>query len=179
MFDFDLEFIKMMEQDRLKHVIILGHVNPDGDAAGSVMALAHYIHDVFPDISVHPFLASNLERGAKKLVEEDTVFLPFQSITMDENVEYATIVCDASTINRIASVEWFHSAKITMVIDHHEVNEGYGVINHIEYISSCAEVVFKILHKKELRSGGKEYGKCSSADYLYMGMLHDTKVFQH
>ena len=42
-FNFDREFQSMMQVNDLNTVILLGHLNPDGDAAGSVMGLAHYI----------------------------------------------------------------------------------------------------------------------------------------
>ena len=42
-FNFDKEFHFIMQKHDLNTVIILGHLNPDGDAAGSVMGLAHYI----------------------------------------------------------------------------------------------------------------------------------------
>ena len=42
-FNFDREFQSMMQEHKLTIVILLGHLNPDGDAAGSVMGLAHYI----------------------------------------------------------------------------------------------------------------------------------------
>ena len=42
-FDFKNEFESMMKSNELDTVVILGHINPDGDAAGSVMGIAHYI----------------------------------------------------------------------------------------------------------------------------------------
>ena len=41
-FNFDKEFHFIMQKHDLNTVIILGHLNLDGDAAGSVMGLAHY-----------------------------------------------------------------------------------------------------------------------------------------
>lgn len=42
-FNFDTVFDETMQTHNLDTVVILGHLNPDGDAAGSVMSLAHYI----------------------------------------------------------------------------------------------------------------------------------------
>lgn len=41
-FNFDTVFDETMQTHNLDTVVILGHLNPDGDAAGSVMSLAHY-----------------------------------------------------------------------------------------------------------------------------------------
>ena len=38
-FNFDREFQSMMQEHNLNSVILLGHLNPDGDVAGSVMGL--------------------------------------------------------------------------------------------------------------------------------------------
>ena len=47
-FNFDTVFDETMQTHNLDTVVILGHLNPDGDAAGSVMSLAHYIHVNYP-----------------------------------------------------------------------------------------------------------------------------------
>ena len=39
-FDFNEQFEKMMREYDVTEVVLLGHMNPDGDAAGSVMGLA-------------------------------------------------------------------------------------------------------------------------------------------
>ena len=49
-FNFDTVFDETMQTHNLDTVVILGHLNPDGDAAGSVMSLAHYIHVNYPQI---------------------------------------------------------------------------------------------------------------------------------
>lgn len=36
-FDFNKQFEKMMREYDVTEVVLLGHMNPDGDAAGSVM----------------------------------------------------------------------------------------------------------------------------------------------
>lgn len=56
-FNFDTVFDETMQTHNLDTVVILGHLNPDGDAAGSVMSLAHYIHVNYPQYRVFPYLA--------------------------------------------------------------------------------------------------------------------------
>ena len=65
-FNFDTVFDETMQTHNLDTVVILGHLNPDGDAAGSVMSLAHYIHVNYPQYRVFPYLAKTLERARKK-----------------------------------------------------------------------------------------------------------------
>ena len=47
-FNFDTVFDETMQTHNLDTVVILGQLNPDGDAAGSVMRLAQYIHVNYP-----------------------------------------------------------------------------------------------------------------------------------
>ena len=64
-FSFDQIFIRIMQEHNLDTVVLLGHLNPDGDAAGSVMGLAHYIHSNYPQYRVFPYLSRTLELGPK------------------------------------------------------------------------------------------------------------------
>ena len=50
----------MMQVHDLNSVILLGHLNPDGDAAESAMGLAHYIKVNYPQYKVLPYLADVL-----------------------------------------------------------------------------------------------------------------------
>ena len=124
MFNFDSTFKEMMQSHNLDTVIILGHMNPDGDAAGSVMSLAHYIHVNYPQYKVMPYLAETLERGPKKLVLEDKVFTPFEKPDTDGK-PYCVIVCDNATLKRMVGLEYFRAAAASIVVDHHASNEGY------------------------------------------------------
>ena len=65
-FNFDTVFDETMQTRNLDTVVILGHLNPDGDAAGSVMSLAHYIHVNYPQYRVFPYLAKRWSVARKK-----------------------------------------------------------------------------------------------------------------
>ena len=96
-FNFDTVFDETMQTHNLDTVVILGHLNPDGDAAGSVMSLAHYIHVNYPQYRVFPYLAKTLERGPKKMVVEDKIFVPFEMPDISGK-QYCVIVCDNATL---------------------------------------------------------------------------------
>ena len=67
-----------MQTRNLDTVVILGHLNPDGDAAGSVMSLAHYIHVNYPQYRVFPIPCKNAGARSEKMVVEDKIFVPFE-----------------------------------------------------------------------------------------------------
>ena len=108
-FDFDTVFDETMQTHNLDTVVILGHLNPDGDAAGSVMSLAHYIHVNYPQYRVFPYLAKTLERGPKKMVVEDKIFVPFEMPDISGK-QYCVIVCDNATLERMIGLEYYQNA---------------------------------------------------------------------
>ena len=83
-FDFDKEFENMMTSNKLDTVVLLGHINPDGDAAGSVMGLAHYIKVNYPQYEVLPYLADTIDKARFSTVKSP-VFSPivmFLNVTL-------------------------------------------------------------------------------------------------
>ena len=171
-FNFNEIFENMMKENNLDTVMVLGHMNPDGDAAGSVMGLSHYLHNVYPEYTVVPYLAKTLDKGPKKLVKTDSVFDPFQYPKMEG--EYAVIICDTALIERIIGKEFWENAKISLLIDHHAANEKYGTINCVQISEACAWNVYESL---DWSRWTKEEVHPTAADYIYMGILHDTSGF--
>lgn len=176
-FNFNETFEHMMQTHGLDTVVILGHMNPDGDAAGSVMGLAHYLHVVYPQYRVLPHLALTLDKGPKKQVAEDKIFDPFP---VPEVEKYGVIVCDTATRERMIGRKLYEKAAASIVIDHHASNEGYGDVNYTEISESCAENIYEILDWERWKdSSGMEVPEehPTAADYIYMGILHDTGNF--
>ena len=174
-FNFDREFQSMMQEHNLNSVILLGHLNPDGDAAGSVMGLAHYIKINYPQYKVMPYLADTLDKGPKKQVKQDKVFNPFENPDIKE--KYAVIVCDTAVLARMIGREYYEQAEASMVIDHHASNEGYGDVNYTKISEACAENVYYILDSTKLKNTADCEANSTAADYIYMGILHDTGCF--
>ena len=141
-FDFNEQFEKMMREYDVTEVVLLGHMNPDGDAAGSVMGLAHYIKVNYPQYTAWPFLSDKLDKGPKKQVMEDEIFAPFERPKLASE-RYAVIVCDTATLKRLIGMKYYQRAVVSMIIDHHASNEGYGIINDIKVSESCAYNVLK------------------------------------
>lgn len=175
-FEFDKVFCQMMEKCQLDTVILLGHINPDGDASGSVMGTAHYIHAVYPQYQVYPYLEDTLDKGPKKMVTKDLLFDPFMLPTEER---YAVIVCDTAILKRLAGREIYENAEASIVIDHHASNEGYGDVNYTRVSEACAENVYEILNWNSWKNAVNEEKQLhpNAADYVYMGILHDTGSF--
>ena len=143
-FNFDREFQSIMQEHNLHSVILLGHLNPDGDAAGSVMGLAHYIKVKYPQYKVMPYLADALDKGPKKQVNLDKTFSPLEKSDIKE--KYAVIVCDTAVLSRMIGQEYYEGAEVSIVIDHNASNEGYGDVNYTKISEVCSENVYYILN---------------------------------
>lgn len=175
-FSFDSAFENMMQKGPMSTVVILAHINPDGDAAGSVMSLAHYIRINYPLVRVLPYLSEKLDKGPHKIVEKDAVFQPFV-IPNSGTEPYAVIVCDTATRERIAGRELYDGAAASLVLDHHASNEGYGDVNYTKISESCSENVFYMLDREGLKKAAGQQDGWNTADYIYLGMVHDTDGF--
>lgn len=151
----------------VRSVAISGHIRPDGDCVGSVMAVCQYIKKNMPQVSVGVFLE-----------EPSSVFKCIQGIeivdsNMDTLHEYDVFIvldCNSERLGR--ALEIFERAKTKINIDHHVSNSGCGDVNIIvPDASSTCEVVY------ELMDAGKIDEEIAKT--LYIGMIHDTGVFKY
>lgn len=149
-------------------VALGGHIRPDGDCVGSCMGLYLYLKDQFPQIRTDVYLQPvadcyRLISGTEVLRQEAV-----------EGMQYDLFIClDCGDAARLGfSAPLFEHAKETLCIDHHVSNEAFADINYIvPDASSTSELVYRLLDKEKIRK------ECAEA--LYMGMVHDTGVFQY
>lgn len=150
-------------------VAIAGHVRPDGDCAGSTLAVYNYIADRYPDIKVDIYLEPIPNKFAFLKNAEKIK-------TAEKNglKEYdAFIALDCGDLNRLGDAAgYFKKAKKTICIDHHISNHQFASVNYIfPKISSTCELIFGLIDQNWLT---KEIAEC-----LYLGIIHDTGVFQY
>lgn len=151
-----------------KTIAIGGHVRPDGDCVGSCMAMYQYIQNNYPDKEVDVFLEeipSTFYRikGTDEILHE-----------IDESKHYDLfIVLDCGDTGRLEfSVPLFVSAGHTLCIDHHVSNICFAQDNYVvPGASSTSELVYNLIDKDKIT---KEI-----AEALYLGIVHDTGVFQY
>ena len=93
---------------------------------------------------------------------------------LDGEKEYDLFVtCDVSAKDRLAiAAPYFDSAKKTACIDHHVSNICFAQDNYfVPDASSTSELVYNLIDKDKIT---KEI-----AEALYLGIVHDTGVFQY
>jgi phosphoesterase RecJ-like protein len=147
---------------------LAGHVRPDGDCAGSTLAVYNYICDNYPDAYVRLFLEPipnifKFLKRSEEIVSEYT----------DETVFDLFITLDCGDTGRLGgAAKYFEGAAHTLCIDHHVSNQAFAEDNYIfPDASSTSELVFELMEREKIT---KEIAEC-----LYTGMVHDTGVFQY
>lgn len=148
---------------------VMGHIRPDGDDVGAVLAVYGYIKKVFSDITVHAFLEKPAEyfsclRYAEVLDGDFEKGLPSYDVC---------IVLDCGDKERLGpAAAIMEKAKKTVCIDHHISNLGFADENYVEpEASSTCELVYQTMEEEEIDE--------DTARALYLGIVHDTGVFQY
>lgn len=155
---------------------ISGHIRPDGDCTGSTMALYLYLQKISKGGKVQLFLENKLEnmKNLKYLDEVDTEY----SWKGGFDVFFA-LDCAKDRLGK--AEKFFEEAKITVNIDHHISNkDGCAKYNYVEpQASSTCELVYELIKQDENELTYEERMDQDIAMALYVGMIHDTGVFQY
>ncbi len=150
-------------------ILLLSHMNPDGDTLGSMCAMYSMIYHRFKkkaDMNV----VSNIPFNYK--------FIPNIKLAQryyDKSLVYDLVITlDVASLDRVIDSKiFFEKAKCTINIDHHKTNPGFGDYQLIEpEASSCGEVLYKYFKKN-----GWVIDK-DSAICLYTAIMTDTGNFR-
>jgi len=150
---------KIKESD---NIVLISHVNPDGDALGSSLSMYNILKKMGKNVSIVNMtdLASyldflpNYDKVKKQLPKKIDLMISF----------------DCGSFDRLGIEE---KPNFLINIDHHISNTNYGDINLIEDAASTSQVVFNILEANNI-----EIDK-DSATCIYTALVTDTGNFQY
>jgi bifunctional oligoribonuclease and PAP phosphatase NrnA len=163
----------MMDQiiSRLKNsrsVLLATHVNPDGDAIGSLLAMGLSMEAL--KIKVTLFCQSPIPALYR--------FLPWSHrvcrVPGDYKQYETAVVLDCGDFERIGdSVEWMQQIPVIINIDHHLTNTRFGTFNLV-VVDACAtcEIIYQLLLKMDVIIS-QPIARC-----LYTGIITDTGSFR-
>lgn len=159
-----------------KTIGISGHIRPDGDCTGSTMALYLYLKKICSEASIHLFLENRQEimQDMKYLSEIDTDY----GYAGDFDVFFA-LDCAKDRLGK--AEKYFDNAGKTVNIDHHVSNKnGCAMVNFVEpEASSTSELIYELIKADENALSIEERMDEDIALAIYIGMIHDTGVFQY
>jgi len=152
-----------------KKILLLSHVNPDGDTLGSMCAMYSMIlnrYKIKADMSV----VSNVPYNYK--------FLPNINLAeryYDPSLVYDLVITlDVAAIDRTRDAKiFFDKAKCTVNFDHHKTNPEFAQYNIIDpNASSCGEVLYNFFKKNDWKITE------DAAICLYVAIMTDTGNFR-
>lgn len=149
-------------------IVILPHINADGDALGAALALG--------------LALTSLGKSVDVLVEEDVPstldFLPGLNLIKnhpDKRYNVALNI-DNGDIARLGQREpYFHDAKIKLSIDHHATNRVEADYSYVDIKSAATgEIVYDLILNHLNVSLNKDIALC-----LYTAIITDTGGFRY
>jgi len=147
-----------------KHILLVSHVNPDGDTLGSVLALYDVLKRLGKKVSLY-----NFTKELPRIYD----FLPNINRIKDIMPKYFDLVisCDCGSFDRLK----IPMGGYTLInIDHHISNKNFGDINIVDTESASAGmVVYKLLAENCVKIS-KDCAIC-----LYVSVVEDTGFFSY
>jgi phosphoesterase RecJ-like protein len=153
-------------------VALACHVNPDADALGSMLGLAHHlVARGTPVTCSFPNEPLDMPRWAAKLPGLDLLV----EVTDFPAAPAMMVTCDCAAFDRLGALgNAATGAKELIWIDHHRSNDGRGTIRLVDPdASSTCEVVARLIDV----IGGEMTD--ATAVCLYAGLITDTGRFQY
>ena len=157
--------------ERVATVALACHVNPDGDALGSTLALHHLCRaQGKPSVASwpEPFEVAAHYRYLPGL---DLATKPADFPAAPE----VMLTFDCGSLSRLEELaQPAQAAGELIVVDHHVTNDGYGTVNVIEPSAAASVVVVRALADRLGWPLTREAAVC-----LYTGLVTDTGRFQY
>ena len=161
--------------DRHRAFLLTTHINPDGDAIGSEVAMARWLRGRGKQVRVLNDSPTPLAFG---WLQADEPFEVYDEALCEQRFAEADalIVLDTGNRQRIGRLARHldrHAIAIA-IVDHHVSHEGFGQVNVIEpELASTASLVFELM-----REAGVVPDPVA-AEALYVGLFTDTGNFRY
>jgi bifunctional oligoribonuclease and PAP phosphatase NrnA len=162
--------------DQANSIVIISHVNPDGDALGSSLALFHYLEKIGKRVSI--FMPNEYPDYLKWLPGTNHVQIFNKTKSAGNTMENADLIflLDFNNPSRSGKAEEYiiKSKAFKILIDHHPKPDNFADIVYSDTLSSStAELIFRFIES----TGNPELVDRIIATCLYTGIMSDTGSF--
>jgi phosphoesterase RecJ-like protein len=159
--------------DTAQRIVLAGHVNPDGDTLGCVLALAHVLREAGKDVTA---ISTD---GVPDIYR----WMPGanQVVTGTERRDFdLAIVCDAGALERIGRsvVPAIESAPRLIDIDHHVADGVFGDIRILDVTAAATAELVWLLIVALGKLWGQDVADKPVAECLMTGLITDTGSFR-
>ncbi len=154
-----------------KRVFIASHINPDGDAIGSLIATALALDALGKKVCMYN--ESPIPAVYRFLPDANRIV---RAIPRTENLrDYDTaVILDCGNLARIGSIaENINRIPVLVNIDHHATNNAFGNLHCVD-TAACAtsEIIYRIVRKMNIPVSK------AMATAIYTGIFTDTGSFR-
>lgn len=167
-----------------KSIILTAHINPDGDALGSLLAFYFMIDDFCKKNNMEKMIKIVVDDKSPKYMRhfEDTELIwsyekfgeEFKHNFQNDEKFDLFISLDCANEERYGkAIEIKKLSKKSINIDHHISNTEHADFNYVEDICSTGELLYQFLKIFEIELREK------IAKYMYLGIINDTGNFRH
>jgi phosphoesterase RecJ-like protein len=163
-----MKFDLLKECAGAKRVAISGHKKPDGDCVGACLAVWHYLKQNLAGAEVLVFLE-----------EPDPVFAElcgYEEIIHDfpdQEPFDVFFILDCNLERTGLAAKYADGAGKVINVDHHITNaNGCGDLNYVDpKVGAACELIYDLMDTERM--------DVETAKSIYVGMVHDTGVFQY
>lgn len=149
--------------------LVTGHIDPDGDCIGSMLAMARFLGGRGKEVRC--FVSGEIPESYTRLPGFE-LFVPAASLSRVR--DEAIIALDSPTTARTGVIAGRDNERKIVNIDHHPTNTRYGDVNVVdEHAAAAAVLVYRYLAWEAPEAITPEI-----ADALYLGVLMDTGGFR-
>ncbi|MBO6210694.1 MAG: bifunctional oligoribonuclease/PAP phosphatase NrnA [Schwartzia sp.] len=149
-----------------KKLLITAHVNPDGDAVGSVLGLSAFLRGRGKNVTV--MIDDKLPKNLSFLPGYDRIVRPEEGKKADAEL---LVILDTG-LDRIGEVAKAAEGLPVLNIDHHISNDGKADFLYNDNRAAASEMIFEIVD----HLGGDFTPEIATS--LYTGMATDTGFFK-
>lgn len=161
------------------NILLICHINPDGDAIGSQLALYHYLMSKGKNVGM--MAPNNIQEFLKWMDGSDQIDIFINARRRcRKTIKEADLIImlDFNQKSRLGESEKdvMASTARKVIIDHHLNPDNFADLT-ITDASMCAtaELVYEIIFKIE----GKQFINRAFAEAIYVGIVTDTGNFEH
>lgn len=163
---------------RARQVVLACHVDPDGDALGSMLALHRLLSARGVEVAA-TWGRSTIGGGSSLAVPPQYTFLPgIDALVPPDQVPQEPelfVAFDTATPERLGAVQAIaERAANVIVIDHHPSGDAFGDVALCDGAAAATAVLVDELVRRMGGTLDREMAIC-----LYVGLITDTGRFQH
>ena len=158
--------------EKAQSIVLLSHVNPDGDTLGSNLALNFVIKECFNKKADSVYAGSLPD--TYKYLPEYCLFKSAEELEQGKKYDLAIALDVASKDRLVNTLNIFENAKIKINIDHHKTNIGYGDLNIIDSDAACVGLILYKIFEAWKHKISLDCARC-----LYTSIMTDTGNFKY